>query len=106
MNIQIQNKIPFFEGVSINEITNSCNTPFYIYSQKIITDTYNFLQDNLIKKEFKNHKYFLWKSKDIDDQVYLNYNDVLSKDGFKFFLKNLYEFGFCVIKNCKTDCIF
>ena len=52
MNIQIQNKIPFFEGVSINEITNSYNTPFYIYSQKIITDTYNFLQDNLSSEIF------------------------------------------------------
>ena len=33
----------------------------------------------------------------------MKYNDVVSDDGFKFFLKNLYEYGFCVITNCKTN---
>jgi diaminopimelate decarboxylase len=52
MNIQFRNNMPFFEGVSINEITHSCNTPFYIYSQKIITDTYKVLQDSLSSEIF------------------------------------------------------
>ena len=62
-----------------------------------------FLQKNLIKKVDTHHKYSLWKSKNINDQVYLNYNDVVSDEGFKFFLKNLYEYGFCVITNCQTN---
>lgn len=52
MNIQFLNKIPFVEGVSINQVINSCNTPFYLYSQKIITDTYNFLNNNLSSEIF------------------------------------------------------
>ena len=52
MNIQFLNKIPFVEGVNINHIMNSCNTPFYLYSQKIITDTYNFLKDTLSSEIF------------------------------------------------------
>ena len=52
MNIQFLNKIPFVEGVSINHIINSCNTPFYLYSQKIITDTYNLLKDTLSSEIF------------------------------------------------------
>ena len=92
----------FIKEASIGENGSHINI-LWSDSESFIKYSAKFLQDNLIKKEFKNHKYFLWKSKDIDDQVYLNYNDVLSKDGFKFFLKNLYEFGFCVIKNCKTE---
>ena len=52
MNIQFLNKIPFVEGVSINHIINSCNTPFYLYSQKIITDTYNLLKNTLSSEIF------------------------------------------------------
>ena len=92
----------FIKEASIGENGSHINI-LWSDSENFIKYSAKFLQDNLIKKESKNHKYFLWKSKDIDDQVYLNYNDVLSKDGFKFFLKNLYEFGFCVIKNCKTE---
>ena len=92
----------FIKEASIGENGSHINI-LWSDSENFIKYSANFLQDNLIKKESKNHKYVLWKSKDIDDQVYLNYNDVLSKDGFKFFLKNLYEFGFCVIKNCKTE---
>jgi trimethyllysine dioxygenase len=61
------------------------------------------LQNNLIKKDNKNQKIFLWKNEDLNSQVYLNYSDVLSKDGFKSFLKCLYEYGFCVLTNCETS---
>ena len=34
---------------------------------------------------------------------FIKYNNILSKYGFKEFLKNLYKFGFCVITDCKTE---
>ena len=72
-------------------------------SKKVIRYSTEFLSNNSLKKNIFNHKHILWKKKDISSQVFLNYNDILSKKGFKFFLKNLYDIGFCVIKNCKTQ---
>ena len=92
----------FIKEASVGENGESHINILWSDSENVIKYSTEFLQNNLIKKDTKNHKYFLWKSKDINDQIYLNYNDVLSKDGFKFFLKNLYEYGFCVITNCKT----
>jgi len=52
MYIQRKDNVPFFEGVNINDVINSCNTPFYLYSQKVITDTYNLLKDSLSSEIF------------------------------------------------------
>ena len=43
MNITFQKQRPFFEGVCIEDIIHSQNTPFYLYSQKNIEETYNNL---------------------------------------------------------------
>ena len=40
---------------------------------------------------------------DFDQAIYFNYNDVISENGYKFFLKKLYEYGFVVVQNCKTE---
>ena len=69
----------------------NCVNILWSDSEKMIKYSTEFLQKNLIKKVATHHKYSLWKSKDINDQVYLKYNDVVSDDGFKFFLKNLYQ---------------
>lgn len=47
MNITFQEKKPFFEGVCINDIIENVNTPFYLYSQKNIEETYLNLQNSL-----------------------------------------------------------
>ena len=51
MNIKFHNNRPFFEGVCIEDIIDSQNTPFYLYSQKNIEDTYlklkNFLDSEI-----------------------------------------------------------
>ena len=52
MNIQFKKNIPFFEGVSIKDITQSCSTPFYLYSQKIIKETYDDLKSALSSEIF------------------------------------------------------
>lgn len=56
MHINFNNHKPFCEGVSLENIINSCTTPFYLYSQKIITDTYNDLKKNLSSEIFYSIK--------------------------------------------------
>ena len=91
----------FIKEATVSENGNYINI-LWSDSENIIKYSTEFLQNNLLKKEIKNDKYFLWKSKDINNQVYQDYKDVLSNDGFKLFLKKLYKFGFCVISNCQT----
>ena len=52
MNINFKKNKPFFEEVSIEDIVNSNATPFYLYSQKIINETYNELINNLSAEIF------------------------------------------------------
>ncbi len=47
MIISFKNDKPFIEGICLNEITASVETPFYLYSQKSITDAYKKLKDSL-----------------------------------------------------------
>lgn len=47
MNLHFNDNQPFIEEVYINDIINSHSTPFYLYSQKIINDTFNNLKKNL-----------------------------------------------------------
>ena len=47
MNITFHKNRPFFEGVCIKDIIDSQNTPFYLYSQKNIEDTYKNLNNSL-----------------------------------------------------------
>ena len=41
MAIRFKKNEPFIEGVSLVKLTKKIETPFYIYSQKKITDAYN-----------------------------------------------------------------
>lgn len=50
MKIKFHKSKPFFEGVCIDNIINSYNTPFYLYSQKNIEDSYKDLK-NALKSE-------------------------------------------------------
>ena len=52
MKIYFKNNKPFIEGVCLDDIINSYSTPFYIYSQKGITETYNKLIENLNSEIF------------------------------------------------------
>ena len=35
--LHFKNKIPFIEDTSLHDVINVCQTPFYVYSQDIIT---------------------------------------------------------------------
>ena len=53
MIILFKNDKPFIEGVCLDELTTTVETPFYLYSQKSITDAYNKLKrDSLNAKIF------------------------------------------------------
>ena len=56
MKIEIINDIPFIEQVCLDNITKKHNTPIYIYSQKIITETYKALNENLLSEIFYSVK--------------------------------------------------
>ena len=47
MSISFVNNKPFLEEVLLNELIQKVQTPFYIYSQKAITDAYTVLKNNL-----------------------------------------------------------
>ena len=57
MGITYKNKIPYLEEQNLVEITNKIETPFYVYSQKDIIDT--FLK---LKKELNKDIYFSIKA--------------------------------------------
>jgi diaminopimelate decarboxylase len=52
MDITFHKNRPFFEGVCIEDILDSQNTPFYLYSQKNIEDTYKNLNNSLRSEIF------------------------------------------------------
>ena len=47
MTLFFKNGKPFVEGVCLNELTTTIETPFYIYSQKSIIDAYNNIKNSL-----------------------------------------------------------
>ena len=50
--LEFKNKIPFVEDLSLHDVMKVCQTPFYIYSQKMITQRIEFLKKNLSKNIF------------------------------------------------------
>jgi len=45
--LNYKNNQPYIEGVAVNDIIKSYKTPFYVYSQKAITENYVRLKNNL-----------------------------------------------------------
>ena len=52
MKIKFHENRPFFDGVFIDDILKSQNTPFYLYSQKNIEDTYRHLKEAIDSEIF------------------------------------------------------
>lgn len=71
--------------------------------QKPVSYSYEFLLNNSLKNKIKTNGLKLWKAKELNYQNFINFEKVQSKQGFKEFLKLLYQFGFVVVTNCKTD---
>ena len=70
---------------------------------KYINYSYKFLKQNSKNMNVKKQKFKTWKENDLNGDIFFDFKEVTSEYGFKKFLKNLYERGFVVIKNCKTE---
>ena len=71
--------------------------------EKPVTYSYEFLFNNSLNNKSKINSLKLWKENDLDDQIYIDFETVQSNEGYKKFLKNLYQYGFSVVQNCKTE---
>ncbi len=65
--------------------------------------SYEYLFNNTLNNNNKNLNLQLWKKNDINEDIYLNYKDILNDEGFKYFLKKIYNLGFCVVTGCETN---
>ena len=52
MSITFKDNKPYIEDVCIDDIIDSNKTPFYLYSQKVISDTYQQLKNDLVSEIF------------------------------------------------------
>ena len=71
--------------------------------EKAVKYSSKFLLANLLEKNIKKNSFKLWEKSTITDQVFIDFDNIISDEGFKIFLRNLYDFGFCVITKCKTE---
>ena len=59
--------------------------------------------ENSNKSQKINNNIHIWDKKDIGEEIYTDFQNTITNDGFKEFLEKLYKFGFVVIQNCKTE---
>ena len=87
------------------EIKDNGNSIDILWSDlsKAINYSSQFFLDNLSKKKSKKQNLITWTNKDLDQTIYVNFDEAISNDGFKSFIKKLYKYGFVVIQNCKTE---
>ena len=71
--------------------------------KKPINYTSNFFLENSNKSQKINNNIQIWDKKDIGEEIYTDFQNTITNDGFKEFLEKLYKFGFVVIQNCKTE---
>ena len=72
--------------------------------KKPVQYSFEFLNNNKIdKKRETKSNLKVWGSNEIHQEIFLDYNSILSNDGFKNFLKSLHTYGFLVIRNCETN---
>ena len=65
--------------------------------------SFEFLYRNKIKTNKTKLSYKTWKNQDLSKNLFFNFDETKSKEGFKNFLRVLYEYGFIVLKNCNKD---
>ena len=71
--------------------------------KKPINYSSNFFLENSNKSKKINNNIKIWDKKDIGEEIYTDFQNTITNDGFKEFLEKLYKFGFVVIQNCKTE---
>ena len=71
--------------------------------KKPINYSSNFFLENSNKSQKINKNIQIWDKKDIGEEIYTDFQNTITNEGFKEFLEKLYKFGFVVIQNCKTE---
>ena len=71
--------------------------------KKPINYSSNFFLENSNKSQKIKNNIHIWDKKDIGEEIYTDFQNTITNDGFKEFLEKLYKFGFVVIQNCKTE---
>ena len=62
-----------------------------------------FLYKNSINYSRDKNKIKIWENKEIKDDIFFNFENIKSEEGFKNLLLKLHSFGFAVIKDCKKN---
>ena len=94
-NLRIKKAVIKDNGKSIDILWSDLRKPIN-YSKE-------FLEKNIINLKKSKSLVNLWKAKEINKKVYIDFNDAVSKNGFKKLLKNIYSYGFSVITNCQKN---
>ena len=94
-NLQIKEAIILENGKSLSILWSDLNSA--------IEYSHDFLRKNIFSQKTDALNLKLWKSDDINVKTFIDYELATSKKGFKIFLKKLYDYGFCVIKDCKKE---
>ena len=67
--------------------------------KKPINYSSNFFLENSNKSQKINNNIKIWDKKDIGEEIYTDFQNTITNDGFKEFLEKLYKFCFVVIQN-------
>ena len=94
-NIKIKNANISNEGEYIDIIWSDASNNIQYSSEFLYKNSANYSHD---KNQIK-----IWENKEIKDDIFLNYKNITSDQGFKNLLAKLYSFGFVVITDCKKD---
>ena len=62
-----------------------------------------FLYKNSVNYSYDKNQIKIWENKEIKDDIFLSYKNIISDEGFKNLLIRLYSFGFAVITDCKMN---
>ena len=62
-----------------------------------------FLYKNSVNYSHNKNQIKIWENQEINGDIFLNYKNIISDEGFKNLLTKLHSYGFAVITDCKRD---
>ena len=93
--IKIQNANISNQGEYIDIIWSDTSNNIKYSSEFLFKNSINYSRDK--------NKIKIWENKEIKDDIFLNFKNIKSDEGFKSLLSKLHSFGFAVIKDCKKN---
>ena len=62
-----------------------------------------FLYKNSVNYSHNKNQIKIWENQEINGDIFLNFKNIISDEGFKNLLTKLHSYGFAVITDCKRD---